>query len=160
MLSIDMNTGLAEADREVMATELSKLLADTFGLYVKTHGYHWNVRGATFASLHALFEGQYQELWAAIDAIAERIRSVGELAPQSYAAFGNLSGIRDGDPTRDATEMVAELRLDHETVLATLRKARGIAEGFGDEATIDLLNARSAAHDKHAWMLRATLGAK
>ena len=160
MVSIEMNTGLVEADREVMAVELSKLLADTFGLYVKSHGYHWNVRGMSFPALHALFEGQYQELWAAIDEIAERIRAVGELAPQSYAAFGNLSGIRDGDASQDATGMVAELMRDHEVVLATLRKARGVAEGFGDEVTIDLLNARAAAHDKHAWMLRATLGGK
>jgi starvation-inducible DNA-binding protein len=154
------NTGLTAKQRSDIAGSLNKVLADSYALYLKTHGYHWNVRGPNFQSLHVLLEGQYQEEWAALDAIAERIRALGELAPQGYAAFGNLSSLKDGDPEQDWEGMIGELKADNETVIRTLRDAMPIAEDAGDEATADLLTQRLQAHEKHAWMLRSTLGGK
>jgi starvation-inducible DNA-binding protein len=153
-----MNTGLATADREAVATGLSKLLADTYAVYLKTHGYHWNVRGPYFASLHALFMGQYTEMWAAIDEVAERIRALGGLAPMGYGAFAKLSAIKDGDPAKTAEEMLAELVADHEALIATARAALPAAQEAGDEVTTGLVTDRLAAHEKHAWMLRTSLG--
>ena len=159
-MAAKIDIGLSAEDRGAIAAGLVKLLADTYSLYHKTHGYHWNVRGPNFAALHTLMEGQYQEIWAATDTIAERIRAVGELAPQGYAAFANLTGIKDGDPEKPWEEMIAELKADNETVIATARAAFPAAEQAGDQATADLLTQRLLAHEKHAWMLRATLGAK
>jgi starvation-inducible DNA-binding protein len=154
------NTGLTAQQRSEIASGLNKVLADSYALYLKTHGYHWNVRGPNFQSLHVLLEGQYTEEWTALDAIAERIRALGELAPQGYAAFGNLSSIKDGDPEQDWEAMFKELKADNETVIATLRSAFPAADEAGDEATADLLTQRLQAHEKHAWMIRATLGLK
>jgi starvation-inducible DNA-binding protein len=137
-----------------IAGGLAKLLADTYAVYLKTHGYHWNVRGPSFASLHTLFMTQYTEMWTAIDEIAERIRALGELAPQGYGAFGNLSSIRDGDPEKDAQAMLKELIGDHQALIATAKAAR---EG-ADDVTAAVIDARVQAHEKHAWMLRASLG--
>jgi starvation-inducible DNA-binding protein len=155
-----LNTGLSAKQRSDIASALNKVLADSYALYLKTHGYHWNVRGPNFQSLHVLLEGQYQDEWAALDDIAERIRALGELAPQGYAAFGNLSSIKDGDPEQDWEGMFKELKTDNETVIATLRAAFPVADEAGDEATADLLTQRLAAHEKHAWMIRSTLGVK
>jgi starvation-inducible DNA-binding protein len=137
-----------------IAGGLAKLLADTYAVYLKTHGYHWNVRGPSFASLHTLFMTQYTEMWTAIDEIAERIRALGELAPQGYGAFGNLSSIRDGDPEKDAQAMLKELIGDHQALIATAKAAR---EG-ADDVTAAVIDARVQAHEKHAWMWRASLG--
>src|SRR4051812_33693613 len=114
---------------KTIAAGLSKLLADTYAVYLKTHGYHWNVRGPNFSSLHALFMTQYTEMWTAIDLIAERIRALGELAPQGYAAFANLSEVKDGDPGRNAEGMLRDLLADHATLIATAKAAR---EGADD----------------------------
>lgn len=141
-------------DDAKIAGGLSKLLADTYAVYLKTHGYHWNVRGPNFASLHTLFMTQYTEMWAAIDVIAERIRALGELAPQGYAAFGKLSDIGDGDPSQSADAMLRELAADHAALIATARAAR---EG-ADDVTAAVIDARIDAHQKHAWMLKASLG--
>lgn len=159
-MPIKIDTGLAPEDRGAIAAGLVKLLADTYSLYHKTHGYHWNVRGPNFASLHTLLEGQYQEIWEATDVIAERIRAVGELVPQGYGALANLTGIEDGDPEKSWEEMIADLKRDNETVIATARSAFPTAEAAGDEASVDLLTERLRAHEKHAWMLRSTLGGK
>jgi starvation-inducible DNA-binding protein len=159
-MTIELNKGLSKEEKTQVAGVLSKVMADAYALYLKTHGYHWNVRGPNFPALHPLFEGQYQEQWAALDDIAERIRALGELAPQGYATFGNLSAIRDGDPNKESDAMIEDLLQDNQTILATIRNASQVAETAGDEATVDLLNARTAAHEKHSWMLRATLGAK
>jgi len=137
-----------------IAAGLARLLADTYAVYLKTHGYHWNVRGPAFASLHTLFMTQYTEMWTAIDEIAERIRALGELAPQGYGAFGNLSSIRDGDPEKDSQAMLKELIADHEVLIATAKAARDGA----DDVTAAVIDARVQAHEKHAWMLRASLG--
>ena len=157
-MAAGINTGLDAKGREAVAQELSKLLADTYALYLKTHGYHWNVRGPNFASLHSLFMTQYTEMWTAIDTVAERIRALGSLAPQGYGAFGNLSAIKDGEPGKSAEQMLAELLADQETVVATARAALPAAQAAGDEVTVSLLSDRLDAHEKHAWMLRASLG--
>ncbi len=142
------------ANDTVIAAGLSKLLADSYGVYLKTHGYHWNVRGMSFAALHTLFMTQYTEIWTAIDEIAERIRALGELAPQGYGAFAELSTIQDGKPGGDAEAMLKELIADHATLIATAKAAR---EG-ADDVTAAVIDARVQAHEKHAWMLRASLG--
>jgi starvation-inducible DNA-binding protein len=156
-MSQAINTGLEADAREEVAAGLSKLLADTYALYLKTHGYHWNVRGPYFASLHALFMAQYAEMWAAIDQVAERIRALGALAPQGYGAFARLSAIGDGDPAKDAEAMLRELVGDHETLIATARAILPRAQAAGDEVTTGLITDRLTAHEKHAWMLRASL---
>lgn len=144
---------MSDTDTKI-ADGLSRLLADTYAVYLKTHGYHWNVRGPNFASLHTLFMTQYTEMWNAIDLVAERIRALGELAPQGYGAFGKLSGIQDGDPSKSADTMLQELLADHATLIATAKAAR---EG-ADDVTAAVIDARIDAHQKHAWMIRATLG--
>lgn len=159
-MTATINTGLTKAERTTVAAELGKVLADTYAVYLKTHGYHWNVRGPEFFSLHSLLEEQYREIWAAVDEIAERIRALGELAPQGYATFANLTSIKDGDPEKDAPAMLTELMKDHETLIATARDALKAADDEGDDVTVDLLTARLAAHEKSTWMLRSTLGVK
>jgi starvation-inducible DNA-binding protein len=148
------------ADNDTVTGGLSKLLADTYAVYLKTHGYHWNVRGPEFFGFHNLLEQQYRDIWAALDDIAERIRALGVLAPQSYSAFGNLTSIKDGDPEKEALPMLKELMQDHETLIATARKAFEAADAAGDEASADLMTQRLAAHEKFAWMLRSTLGGR
>ena len=155
-----IKTGLDASDRKAVAQALSKMLADTYAVYLKTHGFHWNVRGPNFSSLHALFMEQYTEMWQAIDTVAERIRALGELAPQGYGAFGNLSSIKDGDPEGDSQSMLQALTADHETVIATCRDALALAQKAEDEASAGIITDRLEAHEKHAWMLRATLGGK
>ena len=144
---------MAENSQKKVAAGLARLLADTYAVYLKTHGYHWNVRGPNFASLHALFMTQYTEMWTAIDLVAERIRALGQYAPQGYGAFADLSGIQDGDPKKDAEAMLKELVADHATLVATAKAARDGA----DDVTASLIDARVEAHEKHAWMLRASL---
>lgn len=153
-----IDTGLNKTERAEVARELSKALADSYAVYLKTHGYHWNVRGPEFFSLHNLLEQQYRDIWAALDDIAERIRALGELAPQGGAAFANLTSIKDGDPEKDAGEMLKDLIKDHGAVINTLRAALDVADEAGDEASVDLMTQRLAAHEKAAWMLRSSLG--
>lgn len=155
-----INTGFTDAQRKAIGEALSKVLADSYGVYLKTHGYHWNVRGPYFQSLHVLLEGQYTEEWTALDQIAERLRALAVAAPMGYGAFGNLSAIRDGDPESGWEAMLTELLKDNETLIATLRAAVEPAEEAGDEATVDLITQRLAAHEKHAWMIRSTLDGK
>jgi starvation-inducible DNA-binding protein len=145
---------MAETSPKDIAAGLSRLLADTYAVYLKTHGYHWNVRGPNFGSLHALFMTHYTEMWAAIDLIAERIRALGELAPQGYGAFAQLSSIKDGDPAKSANDMLKELVADHAALVATAKAAR---EG-ADDVTASLIDARVEAHEKHAWMLNVSIG--
>ena len=159
-MTATIDTGIKKADRSAVAVELTKVLADSYAVYLKTHGYHWNVRGPEFFSYHNLLELQYRELWAALDLIAERIRQLGEFAPQGYATFANLTSIKDGDPETEAQAMIAELMRDHETVIATLRAAMAVANDGGDDTTVDLLTQRLAAHEKAAWMLRASVGSR
>jgi len=145
---------MADKSQKKVAAGLSKLLADTYAVYLKTHGYHWNVRGPNFGSLHNLFMTQYTEMWASIDLIAERIRALGEYAPQGYAAFAELSNIKDGNPKNDAEAMLKELVADHAALVVTAKAARDGA----DDVTASLIDARVEAHEKHAWMLRVSIG--
>ena len=159
-MTATIDTGFTKAERTDVAHELTKVLADSFAVYLKTHGYHWNVRGPEFFTYHNLLEQQYTDMWNALDDIAERIRALGVIAPQGYATFANLTSIKDGDPEKDAPAMLKELKKDHETLIATARAGIDVADEASDEATVDLLTQRLAAHEKFAWMLRSTLGGR
>ncbi len=152
-----IDIGIDAKDREKVAQALSRLLADTYGLYLKTHNFHWNVEGPMFNSLHQMFMVQYTELWNALDEIAERIRALGFPAPGSYKAFARLSSIEDTDGVPEAMAMVRDLVKGHEAVARTARAAFGPAERAGDESTADLLTQRLQIHEKTAWMLRSIL---
>ncbi len=153
-----INIGIDAADRAAIAGGLSKLLADTYTLYLTTHNFHWNVTGPMFNTLHLMFMGQYTELWNAVDPVAERIRSLGHAAPGSYAQFGRLSSIDDVPETPPkALEMVAILVKGHEAVARTARSIFPIADKANDEPTADLLTQRLTVHEQTAWMLRSLL---
>jgi len=152
-----IDIGIAESDRLEIATELGRVLADTYTLYLKTHNYHWNVTGPMFNTLHLMFEEEYNELWIAVDLIAERIRSLGEFAPGGYAQFARLSSIAEADGVPPAEGMLADLVAGHEAVARTARTAFAVAEGAGDQSTGDLLTQRLQTHEKTAWMLRSML---
>ncbi len=152
-----IDIGIDARDREKVAQALSRLLADTYGLYLKTHNFHWNVEGPMFNTLHQMFMVQYTELWTALDEIAERIRSLGYPAPGSYKAFARLSSIEDAEGVPEAMAMVRELVKGHEAVARTARAAFAPAEKAGDESSADLLTQRLQVHEKTAWMLRSLL---
>jgi starvation-inducible DNA-binding protein len=149
--------GIQPADREKISNGLSRLLADTYTLYLKTHNYHWNVTGPMFQTLHLMFEQQYNELSLAVDLIAERIRALGFYAPGSYRAFANLTSIAEEDSVPSATEMIRKLLEGHEAVARTARSAFKPAESANDQASADLLTQRIQVHEKAAWMLRSLL---
>jgi starvation-inducible DNA-binding protein len=140
-----------------LVDELSRFLASSYTLYLKTQNYHWNVKGPNFPSLHLLFETQYQDLAAAIDAVAERIRSLGAPAPGSYAYFAKNSAIAETAGVPNAEDMVAELVRDNQTVVNQAKEIIPAAEDAGDVASVDLLTQRIAAHEKTVWMLRTVL---
>ncbi len=152
---MDIDIGINKADRDAIAEGLSRVLADTYTLYLKTHGYHWNVTGPHFASLHALFEEQYRGLWAATDEIAERIRALGVIAPGSGSALAAKSSIAEADGAPDAQAMVKDLAEGHERLAKTAREAFPAAESADDQPTMGLLTDRMQAAEKAAWMLRA-----
>ena len=155
---VGIHIGISDADRGQIASALSRLLADTFTLYLTTHNFHWNVTGPMFNTLHVMFMGQYTELWNAVDPIAERIRSLGHPAPGSYAAFGRLSSLPDAPETPPkALEMVRVLVAGHEAVARTARALFPLADKAGDEPTADLLTQRLTVHEQTAWMLRSLL---
>jgi starvation-inducible DNA-binding protein len=153
-----INLGMPDDQRRAIAEGLSRLLADTYTLYLKTHNFHWNVTGPQFNSLHLMFEGQYTELALAVDLIAERIRALGEPAPGSYSAFAKLSTIKEADGVPNATDMVRILAEDQLAVVRTARSVFPLADAARDEPTADLLTQRMQVHEKTAWMLRANLG--
>ena len=155
--NIPIDIGIAEKDREKIAEGLSRLLADTYTLYLKTHYFHWNVTGPMFQTLHLMFETQYNELALAVDAVAERIRSLGYPAPGTYRAYAKLSSIAETDGVPEATAMVRLLVQGHEAVARTARKVFPAAEKASDESTADLLTQRLQVHEKTAWMLRSLL---
>lgn len=153
-----INIGIGEKDRAAITGGLSKLLADTYTLYLTTHNFHWNVTGPMFNTLHTMFMEQYTELWSAVDPIAERIRSLGHPAPGSYEQFSKLSSIKDV-PTKPlkALEMVAILVEGHEAVARTARGVFPLSDEASDEPTSDLLTQRLTVHEQTAWMLRSLL---
>lgn len=152
-----MDTGIKEKDRKVIAEGVSRLLADTYSLYLKTHYFHWNVTGPMFNTLHLMFEGQYNELALAVDLVAERIRSLDVYAPGTYSQFAKLSSIKEPVGVPKANEMIKELVAGHETVCRTARSVFPAAESASDEATKDLLTQRLQLHEKTGWMLRSLL---
>jgi starvation-inducible DNA-binding protein len=156
--SPSIEIGISEADRKAISAGLSRLLADTYTLYLTTHNFHWNVTGPQFNTLHTMFMAQYTELWNAVDPIAERIRALGFPAPGSYAAFAKLSALPDVPQTPPkALRMVELLAAGHERVAATARDVFKCADAADDQPTADLLTQRMDIHEKTAWMLRALL---
>ncbi|MFB2839723.1 Dps family protein [Floridanema evergladense] len=155
--SLPLNIGIDEEARQEIANGLSRLLADTYSLYLKTHYFHWNVTGPLFPSLHTMFEMQYTELAAAVDIIAERIRSLGVFAPGSYSTFAQLSSIPETKDVPSAEEMVRLLVEGNEAVAKTARSIYPAAERGDDQSTLDMLTDRLRVHEKTAWMLRSIL---
>ncbi len=154
-MTIDI--GIGDNDRAELARELSKLLADSYTLYLKTHNFHWNVTGPMFQTLHLMFETHYTELALAVDLIAERIRALGHPAPGSYKAFSKLTSVEESEDVPTAEEMIRQLVVAHETVTRTARATVQVAEKAGDPVTADLATQRLQIHEKTAWMLRSLL---
>lgn len=154
---MEINIGINQADRKEIADGLSRLLADSYTLYLKTHNFHWNVTGPMFNTLHTMFEGQYTELATAVDEIAERIRALGEPAPGSYAQFSELTVISEETGSPSAEDMIRQLVEGQEAIARTARSVFPAAEKAGDEPTADLLTQRIQLHEKNAWMLRSML---
>jgi starvation-inducible DNA-binding protein len=150
-------TGLAAKDRAEIAAGLSRVLADGYVLYLKTHNFHWNVVGPMFQTLHALFMTQYVEEWNALDLVAERIRALGHPAPGTYAEFTRLASLEETPGVPKSEAMVALLAEGNEAVAATARSVFPVAERAGDQPTCDLLTQRIGVHEKNAWMLRSLL---
>ena len=155
-----INIGIKEQDRLEIAAGLSRLLADTYTVYLKTHNYHWNVTGPMFNTLHLMFEEQYTELAEAVDIIAERIRALGVFAPGSYAQFADLTNVKEESGVPTAEAMIAQLVEDQETIVRTAREVFPLAEKANDETTADLLTQRMQIHEKTAWMLRSMIQEK
>lgn len=154
---MDINIGMKEEQRKQIADGLSRLLADTYTLYLKTHNFHWNVKGPQFSQLHLLFEQHYTELATAVDEVAERIRALGFPAPGTYAAFSKLSTIKEEEGVPKAEEMIRLLVQGQEAVVRTARSIFPVVEEAGDEPSADLLTQRMQVHEKNAWMLRSLL---
>lgn len=152
-----INTGISENHRKKIANGLSKLLADTYTLYLKTHNFHWNVTGPHFKSLHLTFEEQYNELALAVDLIAERIRALGVAAPGSYQQFAKLTSLKEETKVPHYEKMIQQLVQDHETVAKTAREIFPLADEAHDEVSNNLLADRMEIHEKTAWMLRSLL---
>ncbi|MFM7264242.1 MAG: Dps family protein [Cyanobium sp.] len=152
-----IDIGIPDAQRSAIAEGLGRVLADSTVLYAKTHGFHWNVTGPMFNTLHLMFMDQYTELWTALDAIAERIRALGHPAPYGGRTYAGLSSIPESEGVPAALEMVRELVLGHEAVARTIRAVFIAADEAGDQPTADLLTQRLQIHEKTAWMLRSLL---
>jgi starvation-inducible DNA-binding protein len=154
---MNIDIGIDANKREAIAGGLSRVLADTYTLYLKTHNFHWNVTGPMFQTLHLMFETQYNELALAVDLIAERIRALGLPAPGTYKQFAQLSSIKEDDGVPKSQDMIGRLVEGHETVARTAREIFKLAEGASDQPTCDLLTQRMQVHEKTAWMLRSLL---
>ncbi|CAM5382042.1 Dps family protein [Eoetvoesiella caeni] len=152
-----IDIGISEKDRAAVAAELSKMLADSYTLYLTTHNFHWNVTGPLFNTLHLMFMTQYTEEWQALDSIAERIRALGHYAPGTYREYAQLSSIKEPTSVPNAEEMIAILVKDNEAVAKTARAALKRADAADDQPTVDLLTQRLDIHEKNAWMLRSLL---
>jgi starvation-inducible DNA-binding protein len=155
--NLSVNIGINETDRQAIAHGLSRLLADTYTLYLKTHNFHWNVTGPMFQTLHVMFEQQYMELALAVDSIAERIRSLGYPAPGTYREYAELTAIAETEGVPSAKEMIRLLVEGQETLVRTAREVFPIVDAASDEPTADLLTQRMQIHEKTAWMLRSLL---
>ena len=156
-MSMPIDIGISDTDRRAITDGLSRLLADSYTLYLKTHNYHWNVTGPMFQTLHLMFETQYNELALAVDLIAERIRSLGAVAPGSYREFASLTSIAEDTDRPNAKEMIRRLVAGQEAVARTARSIFPVVSAADDEPTADLLTQRLQVHEKTAWMLRSLL---
>ena len=154
---MEIDIGIPKERREEIVKGLNLLLADTYTLYLKTHYYHWNVTGPMFETLHSMFELHYNELWSAVDLIAERIRALGFFAPGTYKDFSGLSSIEDDESVPNSQEMIKNLVRGHEAVAKTLRESFSAAEEANDQGTLDVYTQRLSIHEKTAWMLRSLL---
>jgi starvation-inducible DNA-binding protein len=154
---MDVDIGISKKDRAAIADGLSRVLADTYTLYLKTHNYHWNVTGPMFQTLHLLFETQYNELALAVDLVAERIRALGYPAPGTYSDYARLSTIKEKAGVPKAADMIRDLVAGQEAVVRTARKVFPIVDKASDEPSADLLTQRMQVHEKNAWMLRSLL---
>ena len=154
---MEMDTGIAPKQRAAIAHGLSRLLADTYVVYLKTHSFHWNVEGPMFQTLHQMFMEQYTETWNAIDLIAERIRSLGEYAPGTYREYAQLTRVQETEGVPKAEQMVQLLIEGQEAIVRTAREVHPVADEADDEPTLDLLTQRMQVHEKNAWMLRSLL---
>jgi len=154
---MEIQTGLSEKSRSRVAEDLATLLADTYGVYLKTQNFHWNVTGREFYSLHILFEKQYTQLAENIDEVAERIRALGHYVDASFTAFKDLSAVGDEAKLRASKDMVEELVRSHEIVIRNARNLAQVAEEEKDGATMDLLGRILNIHEKQAWMLRSQI---
>jgi starvation-inducible DNA-binding protein len=152
-----IDIGIEANKRQEISSGLSRVLADTYTLYLKTHNFHWNVTGPMFQTLHLMFETQYNELALAVDLVAERIRALGFPAPGTFKLYAELSSIREEDGVPKAEDMIRSLVAGHETAARTARAVFKAAEGAGDQPTCDLLTQRLQVHEKTAWMLRSLL---
>ncbi len=152
-----INTGINEQDRKKITEGLSYFLADSYTLYLMTHNFHWNVKGAMFQTLHLMFESQYNELALAVDTIAERIRALGFAAPGTLHEFSKLTSIKEPTGVPVARDMIYELMQGHETVVRTARTLFPIVQSAGDDVTASLLTNRMEIHEKTSWMLRSML---
>ena len=154
----NVNIGVKEDQRAKVAKELSRFLACTYTLYMKTLYYHWNVTGKEFHTLHELFEKQYEDLHAAGDKLAERIRALGHFTPGTFRDYIKLSSIEeDSSLPRNASDMIEHLLKDNETCSKEARKVLEVAEKAEDEVTVDMMVSRMSTHDEAAWMLRSTI---
>ena len=158
-MDMSIDNGIDAQARARITEGLSRLLADTYTLYLKTHNYHWNVTGPMFQTLHLMFETQYTELALAVDLIAERIRALGAKAPGSYAEFSRLTSISEGTSVTSAIDMIRDLVASQEAVVRTARALFPVVDEAHDEPTADLLTQRMQIHEKTAWMLRSLLEA-
>lgn len=152
-----IDIGISDKDRAAVSEELSKMLADSYTLYLMTHNFHWNVTGPLFNTLHAMFMTQYTEQWQALDGIAERIRALGHYAPGTYAEYARLSSISETSSVPNAEQMIQLLVKGNEAVAKTARAALKKADSVDDQPTVDLLTQRLDIHEKNAWMLRSLL---
>jgi starvation-inducible DNA-binding protein len=153
----EIDIGIEPKKRKAIASGLSRVLADTYTLYLKTHNFHWNVTGPMFQTLHLMFETQYNELALAVDLVAERIRALGHVAPGTYRQFQELSSIKEETGVPKAQQMIKKLVEGHETVARTAREVFKTADEVSDQPTCDLLTQRMQVHEKTAWMLRSLL---
>jgi starvation-inducible DNA-binding protein len=154
-----IDIGIPAEQRAKIAEGLGRVLADSTVLYAKTHGFHWNVTGPMFNTLHLMFMEQYTELWTALDEIAERIRALGHKAPFGGSIYRDLSCIPESQGVPAAMEMVRELVQGHEAVARTIREVFAVADDADDQPTADLLTQRLQIHEKTAWMLRSLMEA-
>lgn len=152
-----VNIGIPEAQRAKIVEGLSRLLADSYTLYLMTHNFHWNVTGPMFNTLHLMFMGQYAEQWNALDRIAERIRSLGFPAPGTYKEFVVLASIDEVAGVPKALDMVRHLVNAQEATARTARDLFPLVDEANDQPTADLLTQRMDVHEKTAWMLRSLL---